>query len=277
MLAVLGLSGLYRFGRFFGSIEWIIDYRRRRRFATAYAHVLGRQPATAERRRATREFFRRTRCDKLFYLIFDRIPRATAESLFAIENQPLLDAALARGHGVYVALSHHGSHHAAAMLLALRGYRVAGVRDRREGGLRRYVQDRFDQRYPEFRRMRVLFSDSFPRDIYRCFHEGYVVGSAMDVTRVRHANQKAEEVVIFGEKRLFLSGPLRVALRCRAPVLQAFIVPEPDFRYRLDIVGTLIDPREVEDEEAAVVEAMQTYTTNVAEYLRATPTLLSRV
>ncbi len=46
------------------------------------------------------------------------------------------------------------------MLLALNGYKTAGVRDRNEGPLRRYVQGRFDRRHPEFQRMRVLFADS---------------------------------------------------------------------------------------------------------------------
>ena len=137
-----------------------------------FEHVLGRRPTPRERRRATREYFRRTRCDKLFYLVFDRISRDKAMSLFSIRNRDLLDEAAGRGRGVYVALSHHGPHHIAGMLMALHGYKTAGVRDRQEGGMRRWVQNRFDHLYPEFRRMRVLFSDGYPRDIYRSFRQG---------------------------------------------------------------------------------------------------------
>ena len=164
------------------------------------------------------------------------------------------------------------------MLMTLRGYKVAGVRDRAEGGLRRYVQDRFDRLYPEFQRMRVLFADGYPREIYRCFEDGFVLGSAMDVDRVRNTDQKAEEVTIFGEKRLFLIGPLRAAIRCQAPVLQAFIAAESGFRYRLDIVQTLVDPeKKVEDETAAIADAIHTYAANVERCIRAMPTLLTRV
>jgi len=277
LLLCLSLEGFYRFARLFGTVEWMINFKRRRRFAKALECVFGHKPARSKRRRATLEHFRQTRCDKLFYLVFDRIPRDKAMALFSIENSALLDEAVKRGRGVYVAMSHHGPHHIAGMLMALLGYKTAGVRDRREGGIRRYVQDRFDRLYPEFGRMRVLFADSYPRDIYRCFQDGYLLGSAMDVSRVRRANQKVEEVSIFGDRRVFLSGPLRVAVRCQAPVLQAFMIPDKGFRYRLDFVGMLVDPQTMEDEDKAVAEAMRVYAANVEDYLRATPALMTRV
>lgn len=274
---VLSLRGLYRFGQWFGTVEWLINYKRRRRFAASLREVLGREPSAGERRRATLDFFRRSRCDKLFYLIFDRIPRDVALDLLSIGNQQRLDEAVTRGRGVYIALSHHGPHHVAAMLMALRGYKVAGVRDRREGGLRRYIQDRCDRLHPEFRRMRVIFADGYPRDIYRCFSEGYLVGSAMDVSRVRHPNQKIEEVTMFGEPRSFLTGPLRVAIRCRAPVLQAFIIPQADFRYRLEITASLVDPDVEAGEAETYAQAVRSYAENVEAHVRRSPALLTRL
>jgi len=277
LLMLLTLPGLHWFGRALGTFEWLINYKRRRRFATALRQVLGREATGAERRCWTREYFTRSRCDKLFYLTFDRIPRATAMTLLSIGNQELLDRALSRGRGVYMAMSHHGSLHVASLLMALCGYKTAGVRDRREGAMRRFIQKRFDRLYPEFARMRILYADSYPRDIYRCLSDGYLLYSTMDVSRVRQPNQKTEEVSIFGETRPFPSGPLRIAYRCRAPVLQAFVLPENGFRYRAEIVGMLIDPDLSTDEDSAVAEAMRTYAANVERYVRASPSLLTRV
>lgn len=277
LLYLLSLEGLYKFGRMFGTIEWLINFKRRRRFAEALRYVLGEAPLAAERRRHMREFFVQSRCDKLFYLVFDRITREAALTRLMITNQELLDDALSRGHGAYMAMSHHGPLHVLAMLMALRGYKTAGVRDRREGALRRYVQDRFDRRYPEFQRMRVLYADSFPREIFRCLQDGFVLGSAMDVDRVRDPRQRTEEVAVFGERQRFLSGPMRISIRCKAPVLQAFILPEGDFRYRLEIVETLIDADKVEDEDAAVSRAMRRYAANVERYIRRYPSLVTRV
>ena len=196
LLAILGISGLYRLGRTFGTVEWIINFKRRRRFGRALSAVI--HPLSSQsRRRHTREHFMQTRCDKLYYLVFDQIPRDAALSSLTISKQELLDRALARGNGAYLALCHHGPLHVAAMLMALRGYKVAGVRDRREGAIRRYVQSLYDRKYPEFGRMRVMYADSYPREIYRCLQEGYVLGSAMDVSRVRDPRQRSHEVEIF--------------------------------------------------------------------------------
>jgi len=276
-LAALGLRGFYSFGRFFGTFEWLINFKRRRRFARALHGALGRSPTSIERRHWGREYFMQNRCDRLFYLVFDRIPRERALELFTIGNPTLLDAALAQGRGVYVALSHHGPHHVAGMLMAIRGYRVAGVRDRREGRMRRFVQARFDALYPEFRRTRVLFADGYPRDIYRCFQEGYAVGSAMDIGRIRDARQKTEPVNIFGEQRRFVSGPLRIALRCKAPVLQGFIIPRPGFHYHLELMSLVPDAGQIGDEERTVRAVLQQYATNVERHIRERPSLMTRV
>lgn len=262
-------------GRALGTLEWMINFKRRGRFGRALEAVVSTLPA-AVRRMHTREHFMQTRCDKLYYLVFDRIPREVALSSLSIRNQELLDRALDAGHGVYLALCHHGPLHVAAMLMALRGYKVAGVRDRREGAMRRYVQSLYDRKYPEFGRMRVMYADSFPRDIFRCLHEGFVLGSAMDVSRVRDPKQRSHEVRIFGRLQTFLTGPLRIAIRCKTPVLQAFVLPGPDFRYELDIVECLLDPANTQSEDVAVEQAISRYAHNVESYVRASPALLTR-
>ncbi|MCH8967401.1 MAG: hypothetical protein IID43_06950 [Planctomycetes bacterium] len=277
LLALLSLRGLYHVGRWLGTLEWLINYKRRRRFGAAMSQVLDQTPSPTERRRVTREFFMRIRCDKIFYLIIDRLPREKAVSLLAIDNQDLLDDSVRRGRGVYVAFSHHGPLHVCAMLLSLHGYRVVAIRDRREGGIRRYVQNRFDRYHPQTRRTHFLFADSYPRDIYRCFQDKCVVSSALDLGRIRNPNQKVEELTIFGEKRPFLTGPLRIAMRCGAPVLQAFMFPEPGFRYRLRFVETLVDPDQSGDEASIIKTALQTYAANVERNVRSDPSLLARI
>lgn len=277
LLVLLGQRGMYRFARAVGTIEWLINYKRRRRFRRALEVISDSITPPSDARAAVREHFMRTRCDKLFYLMFDCIPRDRAMSLFTITNREWLDDALADGRGVYVALSHHGAHHVAAMFMALHGYKVAGVRDRNEGGIRRYVQDRFDRRYPEFKRLRVLYADSYPRDVFRCLQDGYVLGSAMDVSRIRNEHQKSVELTMFGKKRPFLAGPLKVAVRCRALVIQGFIIPEADFRYRLELVQRLIEPDHVDNEDLVLNEALATYARNIEARVRAMPVLLTRL
>ena len=126
--------------------------------------------------------------------------------------------------------------------------------------------------------MRVLFADSFPREIFRCLHDEFVLGSAMDISRVRDPRQRTEGVTVFGQRQYFLSGPMRIAIRCRTPVLQAFILPEPDFHYRLEIVDLLIDADEAkaENEDETVSRAMMCYAANIERYIRRFPSLVTR-
>lgn len=277
ILALTSLETLYGLGKAFGTLEWAINFRRRRRFHRALDGVLDRPMSQSERRREARRHFVQTRCDKIFYLIFDCIPRDKARALFAITNRHLIDDAVARGRGVYVALSHHGAHHVAAMLMASLGYRVAGVRDRGEGSLRRYVQARFDQRFPDFQRMKVIFADAYPREIYRCFQEGYVLGSAMDVARVRHPNQRVEYLEVFGRRHPFVSGPLRVAERCGAVVLQGFIVAHEGFRYELTLSEIPMNSMDGKGREGAILGALEAYARAIERFVREHPSLMTRL
>ena len=77
LLKCLSIEGLYGFGRLFGYLGYLVNFKRRRRFGRALRFVLGRKPSASEKRRHTREYFQRSRCDKLFYLVFDALPWAS--------------------------------------------------------------------------------------------------------------------------------------------------------------------------------------------------------
>ncbi len=274
---VLTLDGLYHFGRFFGTLEWCINYKRRRVVGRRLQRIFGTDLSPSSRRRETLAHFRMSRCDKIFYLIMDMLPREQILRRFHIDARELLEEGLTRGRGVYVALSHHGAHHVAGLSLALLGYKVAGVRDRKEGAIRRFIQQKYSQKYPEFRKIRLIFSDAYPRDIYRCLKDNYALGSALDVHRPREAHQKAVAVTIFGEQSRFLTGTLQIALRCGSTVLQGFILSEPGFHYRLILMGPLIAPDRGSETPALVVDVMRTYAANIEEYARRHPSHITRM
>jgi len=273
------LKGLYLFGRFFGTGEYLINFKRRARYRQELRRVFPEGLSPAREKRIILSYFRRTRCDKLFYLIFDRLPRDKIFRRIRFHGREHLDAALARGNGAHVMLSHHGSHHIAGLLMALLGYRCAGVRDRNEGAIRVYMQELYSRTFPEFAAVRVLYADSFPRELFRCYRENYVVGSASDVGRVRGATLRTCPVQVFGQQREFLTGPLQMALRCRATILQGFVVSRPNFYFRLIVRPPLQVPRQEQDErgEELVGRLMQRYADGIAAHVREHPDHLSRV
>ena len=278
-VCVFSLKGLYLFGRWFGYVEYLINFRRRARYREELAGAFPLGLTRPREKRIIRHYFQRTRCDKLFYLIFDRLPREKIMRRIRFQGRTHLDEALARGRGVYVMLSHHGSHHVAALLMALLGYKCAGVRDRNEGSLRVYVQDKYARTFPEYAAVRMLYADSFPRDIYRCFHENRVVGSALDVSRVRGLTLKTCPVDVFWQTREFLTGTLQVALRCKATICQAFVVSRPNFYFRLVVKPPLHVPQDGQDGENAdrIRAIMQLYADGIASHVREHPDHISRV
>ncbi len=273
------VRGLYVFARFFGTIEYLINFKRRARYRRELLRIFPEGVSDQRVRRIILSYFRRTRADKLLYLIFDRLPREKIMRRIKFHGREHLDAALAGGQGVYVMLSHNGSHHVAGLLMALLGYRCAGVRDRNEGAIRLFVQEKYARTFPEYAAIRVLYADSFPRDIYRCFSENRVVGSALDVGRVRGLTLKTVPVQIFGETREFLTGTLQVALRCRATICQAFVVSRPNFYFRLIVQPPLHVGRDGDGGDSAerVQALMQRYADGIAAHVREHPDHLSRV
>ena len=278
-VTIFSLKGLYLLGTWFGLIEYLINFKRRARYRSELKDVFPEGLTPARTRKIVRAYFCRTRCDKLFYLIFDRLPREKIMRRIRFHGRAHLDEALARGHGVYVMLSHHGSHHVAGLLMALLGYRCAGVRDRNEGALRVYIQQKYADTFAEYAAIRVLYADSFPRDIYRCFHENRVVGTALDVGRIRGLALKTCPVRIFGQEREFLIGTLQVALRCQATICQAFVVSRRNFYFRLIVNPPLHVPAKGESGESneLIAETMQKYADGIAAHVREHPDHISRI
>ncbi|MCP4248591.1 MAG: hypothetical protein GY778_16200 [bacterium] len=270
------LGGLYRFGQLFGTLEWLVNYKRRGRFKRSLDALLGTSLSRRERGRACRRHFARSRCDKIFYLIFDKIPPADARARFQIVHRELLDDALARNNGCFVAMSHHGAHHISALLLARYGYRTALVRDRNEGAIRRFVQDRFDQKGSELQHIRVLFADAYPRDIYRCFRENFALGAALDAHRYRGASKRTTAVQIFGGQREYIDGTVRIALRCGAGVIQGFVISLPGFRYRFELIDLGAEVPGNGAPNGSIESIMQTYADNVERYVRKYPCHVSK-
>jgi len=279
LLAIFGLKGLYLIGQAFGTAEWMINYKRRRKFRKRLKAVLGNEISGGQRRLEARRFFIRVRCDKIFYLIFDKIPREKALACFEIGNHHLLSSAIEKGNGCFIALSHFGAHHVSGLLLALSGYQTAGVRDPHEGGMRRFMQHLFDEKYPEFKRTRYFSADTFPRNIYRCFQDNYALGAALDAHRKRDNSKRTTRVTLFGHPQEFIDGTLRIALRCNSAITQGFMISLPYFKYRLDLLELVntSDESGKQAEDKLLPETMQQYAHNIEDHVRRYPNHISRV
>ncbi|HVP13363.1 MAG TPA: lysophospholipid acyltransferase family protein [Phycisphaerae bacterium] len=274
---LFSMSGLYLLGQVFGTLEYLIDYKRRRRVhAKLRSFFKDEYPPPWFRRTAWR-YFMRVRCDKMFYTIMDRIPRGKLMNRIKMFGRENVDNALARGNGVYIALCHFGAHHVAGLMTALSGYKVVGIRDPRESPVRRYIQNKYRETFPEVAGMEMFMASSFPRAVYRGFKENKLIASLLDVDRSRGENTKTHPVRFFGETREFLVGPIQIAVRCGATTLQGFIESRKNFYYRLSATPPLVDPQQVTDEEAMISDVLQRYADGVERFAREHPDHLMNI
>ena len=278
LLRVLGLGALYVLARGFGTLEYLLSGSRRKRFGRRLERVFGRELPAAERRRHTRNHMARIRADKTFYTVMDLIPRDRLGALIQWTGREHLDASIARGKGTYILFSHHGSHHVGGLLLAMAGYRdLAAIRDPHESPLRRYIQEQFAQTFPEFREnCRIFMAGTFPRELFRHFKKNGVLGSGLDVDRIRGENVKTARVQLFGQEHEWMTGTVNLALRTGATIVPGFVLSEPGFRYRLLFKPPLCDPDQSKDDEATVQRVMEAYARGIEEHVQRYPEHISR-
>jgi KDO2-lipid IV(A) lauroyltransferase len=265
------MSGLYLLGQVFGTLEYLVDYKRRRRVHVKLRSLFKDEHPPGWYRRTVWRYFMRVRCDKMFYTIMDRIPRGKLMNRIKLFGREHLDEALAKGNGLYVALCHFGAHHVAGLMAALLGYKVVGVRDPRESPVRRYIQRKYRETFPEVAGMELFMASSFPRAIYRQFKQNKLIASLLDVDRSRGDTTKTYPVQFFGETRDFLVGPIQIAIRCGATTIQGFIESRKNFYYRLTATPLLIDPDAITSEEEAIADTMQRYADGVERFAREHP------
>ena len=268
---LFSLSGLYNLGRFFGTLEYLTDYKRRRRVHDKLRSYFKDEFPAAWYRRMVWRYFMRIRCDKMFYTIMDRIPRSKLMNRIKMFGREHLDNGLAREKGVYIALCHFGSHHVAGLMAALMGYSLAGVRDPKESHVRRYIQEKYRDTFPEVAEMKMFLASSFPREIYRQFKSNKITASLLDAQRVRGDNTRTMPVHIFSGTTEFLVGPVRIALRCGATTVQGFVESRKNFYYRLIITPPLIDPNTPPDDEEATATVLEHYAVGVERFAREHP------
>jgi len=74
-----------------------------------------------------------------------------------------------------------------------------------------------------------------------------------------------------------VSGPLRVAARCGATILQGFIIACEDFRYELALEPISLGDGVESDSEEAIRAALEVYARSIERFVRSHPSLMTRL
>jgi len=276
LVKVGGLDGMYRFGQIFGTIEFILQYRKRWRAYRRLEEVSGGPLPTARKRMVIRRQMCRVRCDKMIYTIMDRIDRNELLNRVQVVHREYMDQAVAHGKGTFMMFSHQGSHHLGGILLILLGYPTIGLRDPNESDLRLYIQEQFEKNFPEFKFLQITPSDSFARTFFQAFKDNAIIAAAMDIWRDR-GNVRTVKVQVFGQEREFLSGMTHIALRSHSPILVGFLLSFPGYHYRVIFHPWISDPDQDGDTPPTVQRVMQEYANIIENHVKTYPCHISKL
>ncbi len=270
-----GLEGLYWFGQVFGGCESLLKGRRRARISRRLDHIFGPVLSKKDKRNIARRQTARIRCDKMLYTIMDKLDRQVLLDRVHLEGTEHLDKAIQRGKGTFLMFSHQGAHHLGGIFLAMKGYGLDGLRDPKQSDLRMYVQEQFEETFPESRDFNIEFAGEFVRAFFRRFKNNNIVAAALDVRRDR-GNVRTTPVRIFGSEQKFVSGMTQIALRCKAVPVVGFILSEKDFHFRIIISPWLNDPDNSQDDSETVQQVMQRYADLIEQHVKKYPCHISK-
>ena len=268
----LGLKGFLRllphqtarsFGRAVGSLGHLLD-RRHREVALRNMELALPEIGPAERRRLVRACFRHfgaALCDAISSTRFDAVEICRHFTLEGWEN---LEAAEARGKGIFVLSAHVGFWELVSPVIGLyRGPMAIVIRPADNPWLDR-----------ELRALRERFGNSTlpkrgaARRMIETLREAGRVGILVDQ---RVQEREGIPVPFFGRPALTSPILARLSLRTGAAVVPVAVYPEPDGRYRFVAKPALLPPEDGTDDEETAAALTRRYLETAEEDIRAHP------
>ena len=244
------------------------QYRRsdtqRETVASNLARVLGHPPDSALVQAATRDAF--DLYGRYWYETFAlrTMPTDEVNRRFSLTGLEHIDASIAAGHGVVMALPHMGNWDAAGHWLAINGYRMTAVAEELK------PKEVFDLFY---RHRRALGMDIVPLSEGRRVAE-LLMGVLADnriltLLADRNLSGRGVDVEMFGERLKLPSGPAMLSLVTGSPLLPCTVFTTPEGWH------TLIDPPvqidRTEDLRADVVTVTRILARSFERYISAAP------
>ena len=230
------------------------DGRGRRAVAANLAQILRAQDIYASEetlRQMARRTFRNFGKYLVDFFTFSRMTPAEVRRLVSIEHMVHLKEALRLGRGALLITAHLGNWELGGAIMAALGYRlnVVFLPQRMEKINRLFEEQRRE------RGMQLIPLGRAARGVLQAFRrkECVVMLADRDFTAHRHS------IVFFGEPAQLSSGPARIAMKTRVPIVPSFVLRQPDDTFMLRFYPPILvgDGDQVEDIENKIGKVME--------------------
>lgn len=210
-----------------GGVAWFWLSRAQRRAALAnYAAAMGRDPADPEVARVALGAFQNYGRMLMDFLLLGSLTPAELIARMTVDGRDHLDAALAGGRGVIMAVPHMGSWDMAGSYAGALGYRISAVAERFPGSLNEAVV-RTRQR---FGLNVVMLGRSAVREITDALKANSIVALLCDLEQ-----GPGVTVRFFGRDAVVPGGPAAIAIKTGAMLLPACQYSSSPGRYHIHL------------------------------------------
>lgn len=245
--------------------------------AEKVGQMLGPEADPGEIRRIVLASIREFHKDLFEIWCFPRLNRRRLATMASLEGREHLDAALARGKGAIVGVTHFGSFKMVIAALGYAGYKVHQVAvtplafDNDQNSAVNNIIMRIEYACERSLPAEFIYLGSFVRDIYRALARGDVVIMSLDGVERR---KQIKIPLLHAETGLDIA-PLLLAARRGVPFLPCFPLRQADDRHRVVIHPPLQADANLGPEEAAHRMALA-YGRIMEEQVRAYPSHYAR-
>jgi lauroyl/myristoyl acyltransferase len=262
-LWLVGWSGIFGIGKLGGRMLYRIDGAKRGQTAEQLTRLYGHRFNAEQISTITRKSFENYYERQAATFFFGSMDKRTVDRIMSVQGLENLDAALAKGKGVIMLLSHFGFFLLPLPFLGHRGYKVNQITGRQIHA--NLLAERFwTWRKNEADRLPVgyLQVDSFLRPVFKALADNEIVAIAFD----GRDSQNWVVVDLLGQKVRFSSGPFELARRTGAAIVPTFVVRKDTGKFKL-VLEPEFKLAEEADSQKAVETDTKKFTDLFARYL----------
>ncbi len=210
-----------------GGLAWFWLSRGQRKAALDnYAAAMGRDPGDPDVARVARRAFQNYGRVLMDFLLIGSLTPAELMARMSIDGREHLDASLARGRGVIMAVPHMGSWDMAGSYGGALGYRIAAVADRFPGSL----NDAVVRTRQRFGVSVITLGRSAVRPITEALKANSVVALLCDLEQ-----GPGVPVRFFGRRAIVPGGPAAIAIKTGAALVPACQYATSPGRYQVHL------------------------------------------
>ncbi|GAB4335263.1 MAG: lysophospholipid acyltransferase family protein [Candidatus Abyssubacteria bacterium] len=261
--SLLPLRTLYWIARRIAAVHHFFDRTGRMAVRDNLRVIMGNSLEERELKRAVKQTYTNFALYLAEFFAMPKLDRRYFDSHVDIKGLQNVDAARERGRGVLVVSAHYSNWELGLAYFALCGYPAYGI-------VAPHANERVNNLFlkPRLAKgVRVISTKNAIEEGYEALRGNGILCMLGD----RVTTKGGMATLFFGRSTTFPKGPAKFALSAHAPVVTAYIIRHPDYRFTITFDEPIYTDAMADDMES-LTALMTAYTHRLENYIRRDPT-----